>query len=119
MGSLCQRDTAAGTRASAGCRPCTTGARECGPARAEGEAGGWALPSRLDGDGASWAGVERRRARAVLASGRNGPAAGLDCWAAGREEVSWAREKKWATGFGLDLSFGFLGWVLGVWVSFS
>jgi len=44
---------------------------------------------------------------------------GLDCWAAGREEVSWAREKKWATGFGLDLSFGFLGWVLGVWVSFS
>ena len=67
----------------------------------------------------SWAGVERRRARAALASGRNGPAAGLDCWAARREEVSWAREKKWATGFGLDLSFGFLGWVLGVWVSFS
>ena len=31
----------------------------------------------------------------------------------------WAREKQWAMGFGLDLSFGFLGWVLGVWVSFS
>ena len=57
--------------------------------------------------------------RAALASKRNGPAVGLDCWAARREEVSWAREKKCATGFGLDLSFGFLGWVLGVWISFS
>ena len=62
-------------------------------------------------------GAEARVGRAGERKKR--PAAGLDCWAAGREEVSWAREKKWATGFGLDLSFGFLGWVLGVWVSFS
>ena len=100
MGSLYQRDAAAGTRASVGCRPCTTGARECGPARVEGEAGGWALQSRLDGDGASWAGVERRRARAALASGRNGPATGLDCWAAGREEVSGPGKRNGPRGLG-------------------